>query len=76
MRNKIFTINAKKIKTAIGFVNIPIFTSCIDPHPAIKIVDGRLMARAIIWSHFLFINLTPIFCEKLGVDKVNLSDFE
>ncbi len=48
MRNKIFPIIAKNIRTAIGFVNIPIFTSCIDPQPAINIVEGKLMANPII----------------------------
>jgi hypothetical protein len=48
MRNKIFPIIAKNSKTACVWVNIPIFARCIAPQTAIKIVEGRLRARAMI----------------------------
>jgi len=43
----------RKVKTAWVFVNICIFSNCIDPQTVIKIVDGRLMAIPMICIHFL-----------------------
>jgi len=43
----------RKVNTAWVFVNICIFSNCIDPHTVIKIVDGRLMAIPMICIHFL-----------------------
>ena len=62
MRNNNPPIMNRKRSTACVWVSTPIFARCIAPQTVTKIVEGKLMAKAMIWSHFLFFMV--IFSEK------------
>lgn len=62
-----FPTIARNNKTATTLLIIPSLTSWKAPQAAIKIVEGRLMAKPMIWIHFLFMVYTLLAPIELSI---------